>query len=79
MEIRHMEQLYIVRFGDSYERFIVGVGRSEAEAVRLADDHCAQFPSVQEGHYGYLVVPVGQAIDWEGLETPIYDEEVDAG
>jgi len=74
-----MEQmLYIVRFGDSYERFIVGVGRSEAEAVRLADDHAAS-PEGQRAssdcHYGYLVVPMGRVVDWEGLETPIYDEE----
>jgi hypothetical protein len=73
-----MEQmLYIVRYGDSYERFIVGVGASAAEAVRIADDHCAQRSEfdVGDGHYGYLVVPMGRVVDWEGLETPIYDEE----
>ena len=72
-----MEQmLYIVRFGDSYERFIVGVGASAAEAVRIADEHAAQRSKFDVGDYGYLVVPMGRMVDWEWAgETPIYDEE----
>jgi hypothetical protein len=72
-----MEQmLYIVRYGDSYERFIVGVGSSVEEARRIADEHDAFFLHIQgSGHYGYLVVPMGRVVDWEGLELPMYDEE----
>jgi len=75
-----MEQmLYIVRYGDSYERFIVGVGSSVEEARRIADEHAA-IPLLRygDGHYGYLVVPMGQVVDWEGLELPMYDEEAAA-
>ena len=71
-----MEQmLYIVRYGDFYERFIVGVGSSVEEARRIADEHERSEFDVGDGHYGYLVVPMGRVVDWEGLEAPIYDEE----
>jgi hypothetical protein len=71
-----MEQmLYIVRYGDSYERFIVGVGSSVEEARRIADEHDDQRSEFDVGDYGYLVVPMGRAVDWEGLELPMYDEE----
>jgi len=73
-----MEQmLYIVRYGDSYDRFIVGVGSSVEEARRIADEHDDQRSEfdVGDGHYGYLVVPMGRVVDWEGLELPMYDEE----
>jgi len=78
---RQMEQmLYIVRYGDSYERFIVGVGSSVEEARRIADEHDGQRSEfdVGDGHYGYLVVPMGRVVDWEGLELPMYDEEAAA-
>ena len=71
-----MDQVFIVRHGDPYERFIVGVAVSLEQARRLGEEHAEQHPHMAEhGYYGYVVVPVGQAIAFEGLEVGLWDEE----
>ena len=71
-----MDQVFIVRHGDPYERFIVGVAVSLEQARRLGEEHAEQHPHMAEhGYYGYVVVPVGQHIDYEGHEVGLWDEE----
>lgn len=74
-----MEQVYIVRHGDPYERLIVGVAVSLEQARQLADADVERHPDHGEyGYYGYVVVPVGQHIDYEGHEVGLWEEEEEA-
>jgi len=71
-----MDQVFIVRHGDPYERYIVAVARSLEEARRLADEDAERHPDHAEyGYYGYVAVPVGQHIDYEGHEVGLWEEE----
>jgi len=73
-----MDQVFIVRHGDPYERYIVAVARSLEEARRLADEDAERQGTcryAESAYYGYVAVPVGQHIDYEGHEVGLWEEE----